>query len=568
MNKLKLGARALLRASMLLLVLVVIVAMASRINPKQATTNLLNANDWTSFPGAQPSGQGGIYFTPVGSVTTHKDTSTPQLNPAVNVYGSHLAVSGDFRIQASVAGVDNGATLQFYGQVPVIYDEWRQEQKSIQIVASGDGLTARIWDGSASTSLDERVFKTPLPNNIDLALTHINNEISIGLNGRTLGVMPDHRIFEDKTIWFGADAWMGSKGWTLTALQVSGLGNGKVQVVSPPAATTRHSQPDALRNLAMSRTRPLRIGAAVSSYPLFTDDQYRQTVIEQFSMVTPENAMKPQSIHPQKNLYTYQDADSIVAMAQQNQMLVHGHALVMPKANPLWMQKTPISQRQQVMVDHISSVVGHFKGKVATWDVVNEPLSEDDIDYTNGMLGLRKQMWLDAMGPDYIDTAFRTAHAADPTAKLYINDYGMEKDGKRWDAILALIQRLQAKGVPIDGVGFEAHIYRAADVINPGTLREHIRTLATLGVASRISEIDVLGDDPAVQASQYADILKVCMSEPTCTSYTTWGVTDLYGSTTLSDRYPTKLGESLLWTNNYKPKPAFTALQQALKPAN
>jgi endo-1,4-beta-xylanase len=281
--------------------------------------------------------------------------------------------------------------------------------------------------------------------------------------------------------------------------------------------------------------------------------------------MTPENSLKPQFVHPQKDLYLFQDSDTLVEAAQNNKMTVHGHALVMGKANPEWMQKAPNIERKQVMTDHIAAVVGHYKGKIAEWDVVNEPLSEDDIDYSPEQMGMRKQMWFDAMGEEYIDTAFRAARSADPGAKLYLNDFGIEKDGKRWDALLALILRLQSRGVPINGVGFESHVYHApADTIDPTVLRQHIQSLAALGIVSRISEIDVLGDDPAYQATQYADVLRVCIAEPTCTSYGVWGITDLYGSTTLADRYPIRYGDSLLWDTEYTPKPVLQSLQRVL----
>ncbi len=216
-------------------------------------------------------------------------------------------------------------------------------------------------------------------------------------------------------------------------------------------------------------------------------------------------------------------------------------------------------------IHHITAVAGRYKGKVAQWDVVNEPLSEDDIDYSLVQKGLRKHMWSDAMGEEYIDIAFKAAHAADPSAKLFLNDFGLEKDGDRWDAFLGLVKRLQSRGVPIHGVGFEAHVYHSpADDIDPAVLQRHIQVLAALGLESRISEIDVLGDDPAFQAKQYADVLRVCLSEPTCTSYGVWGITDLYGSTALSDRYPVMPGDSLLWDTSFTPKVALKSLQEVL----
>lgn len=161
--------------------------------------------------------------------------------------------------------------------------------------------------------------------------------------------------------------------------------------------------------------------------------------------------------------------------------------------------------------------------------------------------------------------AFATAHKADPFAKLYLNEYGIENDGQRWDAFLGLIKRLKERGVPIDGVGFEAHVYGDGDYINFSQLQKHMEILARLGLLVRISEIDVTGDDPVEQINQYVSVLDVCLREKNCTSYTTWGVTDLYGSTTRSDRYPLVFGTSLLWDKDMKAKPAMDALQKKLK---
>jgi endo-1,4-beta-xylanase len=217
------------------------------------------------------------------------------------------------------------------------------------------------------------------------------------------------------------------------------------------------------------------------------------------------------------------------------------------------------------MTQHVAAIVGHFKGRIASWDVVNEPLSEKDEDYTNGNLGLRQSFWEKAMGESYIDKAFIVARASDPAAKLYLNDYGIEHSGERWDALVGLLQRLKNRGVPIDGVGFESHVYQTTDRIDPEILRSHIQELAALGLSVRISEIDVTGTDPQFQSDQYSSVLSVCIKEPNCTSYTTWGISDLYGSTTISDRYPLLLGTSLLWDKDMKPKSAYAVLQNVLK---
>lgn len=533
-------------------------------NESKEHFNLLNDQSWTYVPGVQKS-DGELRITPIGRVITHKDTSTAQLNPPVNVRGPHLKVSGDFEVKASLKGVEEGATFQLYGQVPVIYDEWRQERQSVKINVSPNIIKVSLWDGSSVSSIDERSYKRNIKNKADISIIRKSNKIFVKLNGKYLGSMPDHNVFINETVWFGVDANIGSDGWTLNSLMAKGLNNGMVELVPSPDLAVNQVKADSLRKLSNSNLRKLPIGAAVSIYPLMTDTQYRQTVGREFSIITPENSMKPQFIHPQKNLYTFADADSVVEFAQKNQIMVHGHALVLSKANPQWMQKTPENQRKQLLTDHITEVVSHFKGKAAEWDVVNEPLSEDGVDYNPDRKGIRKQLWFDSMGEEYIDVAFKATKLADPNAKLYLNDFGIEKDGERWDAIVSLVQRLQSRGVPIDGVGFEAHVYHEPDLIDPVVLSQHIQTLAGMGIVSRISEIDVLGDKSEVQAKQFADVLKVCLAQPTCTSYTTWGVSDRYGSTTLSDRYPITLGDSLIWDAKFNPKLSLSTLQNILR---
>lgn len=545
----------------LIIVLVVLVLfLIIPVSRARNSINWLNESDWSYFTGSRKINNG-ILIEPTEREINHRDTSTAQPNPPVNIRGSYLKVSGDFKVNMELSDIDTEATVQLYGQVPIIYDEWRQERPSIRLSVKSDELYVRIWDGSASNSIDERIFKIRIKDKISLGITHAKDSFIILANGRSLGVIPDHNIFSDGTVWFGADAKAGTKGWILNSLTAHGL-DGPLELVDPVSLVSADNSPNTLRKLSDKHSRKLPIGAAVSIGPLLTDKHYNNIALSQFSIITPENTFKPQFIHPKKDLYLFQDPDILVETAQNNVMLVHGHALVMGKANPEWMQKTQENERKQVMIDHISTIVSRYKGKVAQWDVVNEPLSEDDVDYSPQQKGLRKQMWFDAMGEEYIDIAFKAARAADPKAKLYLNDFGIENDGERWDALLALVKRLQARGVPIDGVGFESHVYHVpADIIDSASLKRHIQVLASLGIVSRISEIDVLGDDPTFQAKQYADVLKVCLSEPTCTSYGIWGITDLYGSTTLSDRYPVVSGDSLLWDINYTPKPALKSLQ-------
>lgn len=556
---------ALYTSVLALTIFVIIVAILQVTTIPRNEVDWLNNSDWSNFTGSEKT-EAGLKIRATERVINHSDTSTAQPNPPVNIGGSYLKVPNDFQIDINLSGIDNEATVLFYGQVPVIYDEWRQERPSIRITANNNDVYVQIWDGTAVNSIDERKFKLNLENESSLGLVHKDGQIIIQVNDRRLGTIPDHNIFEYGTIWFGADAKLDTEGWTLKSLTAIGINKEKVELVKPLSSTTNINDPDSLRNLSDKNPRKIPIGAAVSVIPLFTDSKYNEIALSQFSMMTPENSFKPQVIHPQKDTYLFQETDLLVEAALNNKMTVHGHSLVMPKANPEWMQDVPDNELKQVMIDHITTIMSRYKGRIAQWDVVNEPMSEDDIDYNNIQKGIRKQMWFDVLGEKYIDIAYKTARASDPSAKLYLNDYGLEKDGKRWDSFLSLIKRLQSRGVPIDGVGFEAHVYHEpADTIEPNVLKQHIQTLAALGIDSRISEIDVLGDDPVFQANQYAEVLRVCIAEPTCTSYGVWGVTDLFGSTALSDRYPVILGDSLIWDKLYNPKSALESLKTVLK---
>lgn len=529
-------------------------------------TDLLQNESWTSFPGVTVTNNG-IHFQPLHRIIVHQDGSAGQLNPPVNISGQHLLVNGDFKITAVVSQIDTSASLRFYGLPPIVYDQWRYETPSIDITidAKNNVVVARIWDGGSDTSMDIRTYTIALSIPITISLEHIKNQITIIENGHMLGSMPDHGIFDSGTIWFGADGAIGSNGWTLSSLSAQALGTGSVKSVSAPLLIAPKNNPNSLSNLANARHRKIKIGAAVNISPLFTDQQYRNLALGQFSILTPENSMKPEFIHPQENIYDFSESDQLVDAALKNNIQVHGHTLVYSKSSPDWMTKSSVADRQTIMIDHINTVVGHFKGRVAEWDVINEPFSDKHALYGFLKSGLEANIWFEAMGERYIPLAFKTAHKADPSAKLYLNDYGVEKDGQHWDALLSLVKRLKKRGVPIDGVGFEAHVYTDGDYFDAKQLRQHMEALHKLGLLVRISEIDVTQDNAKEQTNQYVTALDACLRAPNCTSYTTWGITDKYASTTRSDRYPLVYGTSLLWDKELKAKSAYSALQKELQ---
>ncbi|MEK7059971.1 MAG: endo-1,4-beta-xylanase, partial [Patescibacteria group bacterium] len=505
------------------------------------STNLLKNYNWSNMAGATVTPHG-IGISALDRNIVQQDGSGGQTNPPVNLAGPRLSFSSDLIINASMQDFQDGSSFRLYGDVPIIYDEWRFEPPSLEFKQVGKQLVVNVWDGKAAEPLQAKTFN--LTSDVQsLIINRQGNRATISVNGRYVGSLSVRKVFDKETIYFGLDAksdWMLTN---LTALAPNGL-----QVREGLASSASNTSEPTLQSLASKRQRPIKIGAAVALNPLLTDDNYRALALGQFSMWTPENELKPQFIHPQPNTYDFKEADLLVSTALKNNIAVHGHALVFGEANPRWMQNAPLNQKQQIMTDHITNVMTHYGGKVSGWDVINEPLSDDDADYASGGDGLRKHIWYQAMGKDYIAIALKTAKLADPNAKLYINDYGLEEDGDRWDALIELIKQLQSQGVPLDGIGFEAHVYEDGDHIDPRVLQRHIRQLAKLGLASRISEIDVHGENASYQAKEYSGVLTACLNEPACVAFSTWGITDRYGSTTDIGTYPLSYGNDLIWS--------------------
>lgn len=535
--------------------------------PEGRPQDLIGPNGWTHMAGAEQIGDTVKVF-PLGRAIVNQDGSGGRPNPPVNVRGRHLGVRGDFQIELSASQMvpTKEASLYLYSSVPIIYDEWRYEPPHLRLGISASSLSIDEWDGSSDSASINRSWPLPSPlkNDAKISLRFTDGLIYVSVNAKQLGTTPDNNLFSRGMLWIGADAANGSPGWWIKSLQARAINGGELQLLSAPALSVpKTAQAQTLRNLASARPRQLLIGAAVANYALFSDSGYRDIVGSQFSMLTPENELKAQFIHPLPSVYSFKEADSLVDFGKANGMVIHGHNLVFSEANPSWMQKSAISNRESIMTQHIKTIVQHFGSNINEWDVVDEPLSDDDLNHGNGQ-DLRHNIWTQAMGEQYIDKAFIAARSANPAAKLYLNEYGLEADGPRWDEFLSLVGRLQARNVPLDGVGFQAHVYQPGDEVDTGVLRRHIQTLARLGLISRISEADVYGDNPSHQADQYAAILSACLDEPTCTSFTTWGVSDRYGSTTEAHSYPLSLGSDLLWDANLTPKLAYQSLRLAL----
>jgi endo-1,4-beta-xylanase len=277
---------------------------------------------------------------------------------------------------------------------------------------------------------------------------------------------------------------------------------------------------------------------------------------QQFDMVTPGNEMKWDTTEPSNGSYNFGPGDAIVSWANAHGMRVRGHNLVWQNQLPSWVSSLPLNQVQQAMESHITTEVSHYKGEVYSWDVVNEPFNSDG--------SFVDDVFYQAMGSGYIADALRTAHAADPGAQLYLNDYGIEGENAKSNAMYSLVQSLLAQGVPINGVGFESHFILGQV---PSSMLANMQRFAALGVNVAVTELDDRIQLPATtadlnqQATDYATVVSDCLQVSRCVGISQWGVGD--ADSWIPGTFP-GWGAATMFDQNYQPKPAYYAALSAL----
>ena len=196
--------------------------------------------------------------------------------------------------------------------------------------------------------------------------------------------------------------------------------------------------------------RPL-MGTAVRSATLAQEPAYASIAGSRFDLLTPENEMKWDVVEPQRGGFDFSAPDAIVNFAVEHGQTVHGHTLAWHQQNPAWLTAGGFTRPEliDILTNHIATVVGRYRGVVSMWDVVNEAIGDNAL--------VRPSIWTTGIGADAYDLAFFAARAADPNAKLYINDYNIEGPSQKSDALYSLVSGMVARGVPIDGVGFQTH---------------------------------------------------------------------------------------------------------------
>jgi endo-1,4-beta-xylanase len=293
------------------------------------------------------------------------------------------------------------------------------------------------------------------------------------------------------------------------------------------------------------------------------DPRYRATLAAGFDSITAETAMKIADLQPQRGQFDFTIADAMVAFAEEHGQQVFGHTLswCTDSTMPGWLRNGSWSRTSllSVLEQHITAVLTHFRGRVAAWDVVNEALNDD---------GTRRNcLWERVIGDDWVDQAFRFARRADPGAKLFYNETKADVPNPKYEATVGLVRDLRARDVPVDGVGLQYHL--TDRMPTRAQVEEAIARLGELGMDVHVSELDVpvwylgstLERKLARQAAVYRAVAEACNAQPACFRITTWGFMDRY-----TWRQPWEASRPLPFDSEYQPKPAWTAIQEALHP--
>lgn len=280
------------------------------------------------------------------------------------------------------------------------------------------------------------------------------------------------------------------------------------------------------------------VGAAIEPHEVTADPAYLPALQREVGSLTAENVMKWGSVHPGPTTWNFGPADEVVVLADETGMRIRGHTLIWGSLQipPYVRNATTATELRGYMADHIAGLVGRYAERIAQWDVVNEPLSSILDPATPD--GLDDNVFRQLIGPGYIAEAFHLARAADPTAKLYLNENSILLPGPRQDRFYQLVVDLIAAGAPIDGVGFQAHVGLAPPAQYPsqGTIEASLRRFTDLGLEVELTEIDVTvlfrpadtATSFALQGQDYRALAGGCLAVAGCTGLTTWGMSDQY----------------------------------------
>ncbi len=522
---------------------------------------------WVFVPGAQDmivAGQWGCATgVTVSSGALSISATSANYSTVVDTSGPILKVQGDFSVLATLSDIGTGGSfLTMVGTLNTGSQFW-QGLKRLDVGRSGNSILVNYWTGASSAATSQS-FAIPsgVTDPMQFEVARVGTQIVVYVSGSQVGSFADPGLFDSGQMYFGFNV---SPGDTLNVLSLA---------ASMPSGSTTSLYALDLQVAARTGTglrdlvapSGLLIGAAADA-PYFADANYVQTLGSQYNLIVPENDLKFAETEPAQDQYKFCAADQLLAFANANGMKMRGHNLVWGQSNPTWLLNGNFTadQATTILQNHIYTVVGHYKGQLPDWDVVNEALSNSapyGLDQTS--------FWYQKLGSGYLDTAFQLSHAADPNAKLFYNDYGGEGLGGKSDAIYNLVQGMISRGVPINGVGLEMHLTLSAP--SQADISANMARLGKLGLEVHVSELDVRipvdasgnasAANLAAQATIYQNVFNACQANPNCTEFLTWGVTDLHSW--IPSTFP-GTGAGLLFDQQFKPKPAYTSLSAAVQ---
>ena len=240
---------------------------------------------------------------------------------------------------------------------------------------------------------------------------------------------------------------------------------------------------DSLKGLKSVSNFP--IGTAIQIQTLMNDPELSKLQIENFNSITSDRDMKMNRVLPTEGNYNWKTVDTILYYAKTHNQRLFGHNLIWHSSNPNWVETKGAKDSlwlSKFMKEYIHTYVGRYKGKVAAWDVVNEGFETVGGNY-------RKTLWYNKLGKDYIAKAFIYAHEADPNAVLFYNDFNIERDTVKLNAVLKMVREFKAQGVPISGIGFQMHIRMdTPDEVIANSLKKAAET----GLQIHLSEVDII----------------------------------------------------------------------------
>lgn len=288
---------------------------------------------------------------------------------------------------------------------------------------------------------------------------------------------------------------------------------------------TEHSSKNYTSKKYRKKYRKKYIGVAINYHLLKSNKKYQKILLKEFNSITPENSLKMEVVRPKKNRFDFSQADYILAFAKKHKLRLRGHPLIWHRQLPTWIFELDKQELEKVFEEHIRTLVKRYNGQVASWDVVNEAFN------SNGEL--RNSIWLEKLGPAYIERAFTIAREEDPDAKLFYNDYALEYGDAKYRAVSNLLKDFKQRKIPIDGLGLQAHIF-PKDFDKELKLDEIISELQDLGLEVEFSEVDVAipvadkgnSKNRQRQIAIYKEISKTFKQNPNCTGLSFWGISD------------------------------------------